>query len=84
MQNSPLELATEVAKRPRQWRHISDKGNTYALKNEPIESLDMPIQKIGAGNGGCFCGDDCHRNCHWMSWGHCEGWTGGRHHYVIG
>ena len=43
---SPLELETEVTKRPGQWRHVSDKGNNiYTLQSAPIESLDMRIQK---------------------------------------
>ena len=45
--NSPCRIEIETAKRPEQWKHISNEGNDgYALQITPIENLGTRIRKI--------------------------------------
>ena len=45
--NSPCRLKIETAKRPGQWKHISNHGNGgYAPQNGPIEGLGTRIRKF--------------------------------------
>ena len=45
--NSPCRIEIETAKRPEQWKHISDNGNNgYAPRNAPIEDLGTQNRKF--------------------------------------